>query len=253
MKESINFDMVADIYDCYVNADFDVPFFLKETEGFKGPILELMCGTGRVSIPLLNAGRKMTCVDYSKGMLDLFSKKVNGRNYPVDIVRADITNLNLPEKFGMILIPFHSFTEILSAELQYKALTVITQHLEQDGIFILTLQNPETRLKSADGVPRVLGKFPMNLNRQMIISYTNLYNPSDKIASGFQYYEIFDSTNMMIEKRFLEINFRPVWDSELRDMIQELDLEITDTYGDYSYHLFDEDTSDFIIYKMRKK
>ena len=38
-----------------------------------------MCGTGRVSIPLLKAGRKMTCVDYSKGMLEHYSfkKKIN--------------------------------------------------------------------------------------------------------------------------------------------------------------------------------
>jgi ubiquinone/menaquinone biosynthesis C-methylase UbiE len=70
MKETIQFDKVADIYDCYVKADFDIPFFLKESEGFEGEILELMCGTGRVSIPLLDSGRKMTCIDYSYGSFD---------------------------------------------------------------------------------------------------------------------------------------------------------------------------------------
>jgi hypothetical protein len=48
MKETIKFDKVADIYDFYVNVDFDIPFFLKEAELYKGEILELMCGTGRV-------------------------------------------------------------------------------------------------------------------------------------------------------------------------------------------------------------
>jgi ubiquinone/menaquinone biosynthesis C-methylase UbiE len=59
MKNTINFDKVADIYDYYVNVDFDIPFFLKETEQQKGEILELMCGTGRISIQLLKAGRKI--------------------------------------------------------------------------------------------------------------------------------------------------------------------------------------------------
>ena len=47
MKNSINFDLVADIYDYYVNVDFDIPFYLNETKDFNEEILELMCGTGR--------------------------------------------------------------------------------------------------------------------------------------------------------------------------------------------------------------
>lgn len=46
MKEPVKFDKVADIYDFYVNIDFDIPFFLKETEGIKDEILELISGTG---------------------------------------------------------------------------------------------------------------------------------------------------------------------------------------------------------------
>ena len=72
MNKTINFDIVADIYDSYVNVDTDIPFFLKETENYQGEILELMCGTGRVSLPLLQAQRKLTCVDYSQEMLEIF-------------------------------------------------------------------------------------------------------------------------------------------------------------------------------------
>lgn len=43
MKQPIQFDKVADLYDRYVRADFDIPFFLKETEGYSGDIMELMC------------------------------------------------------------------------------------------------------------------------------------------------------------------------------------------------------------------
>lgn len=253
MRESIKFDRVADIYDFYVNVDFDIPFFLKETETFKGNILELMCGTGRVSIPLLEAGREMTCVDYSKGMLDAFSRKVRNKNYKVDLVQMDVTNLNLKRKFGLILLPFHSITEILSRDLQYQALKSISSHLEKDGVFILTLQNPVKRLIQADGQTRILGKFPLDINRQMVISYTNQYNPLDKTISGFQFYEIFDSANILIEKRLLEIAFMPISDSELKNMIKDLGLEIIVTYGDYSYQQFDEETSNFMVYKIIKK
>lgn len=253
MKETIKFDKVADIYDFYVNVDFDIPFFIKETDGFEGEILELMCGTGRVSIPLLDSGRHMTCVDYSKGMLDSFARKMKNKNYSVNLVQMDVTNLNLEKKFALIILPFHSITEIISTDLQIQALRSISSHLDKDGILILTLQNPKTRLRLADGITRVMGKFTIDKDRQMLISYMNQYNESDKIVSGFQFYEIYDSMNILIEKRFLEINFKPISDSELRSMIKTAGLEIVDMYGDYSYGRFDEETSNFMIYKMAKK
>jgi ubiquinone/menaquinone biosynthesis C-methylase UbiE len=253
MKETIKFDKVADIYDFYVNVDLDIPFFLKETEDFNGEILELMCGTGRVSIPLLESGRSLVCVDYSKGMLDRFEQKIRDKQYPVNLIQIDVTNLNLNRTFGFILLPFHSITEIISTDLQRKALQSVAQHLDKNGVFILTLQNPKIRLKLADGVTRVMGKFTINNNEQMIISYMNQYNESERIVSGFQFYEMYDSTNTMIEKRFLEINFKPISDTELRDMIQNTGLEIVELYGDYSYGHFNEETSNFMIYKMVKK
>jgi SAM-dependent methyltransferase len=173
MKEPIHFDEVADIYDFYVKVDFDIPFFLKETEKHDGEILELMCGTGRVSIPLLQAGIKLTCVDYSIGMLDKFKEKIRNNDYPIELVEMDITQLSLNKKFGLILLPFHSITEILSTEKQVDALKSISKHLTWDGVFILTLQNPKVRLKLADGTMRVMGKFPLDEGKQLVISYMN--------------------------------------------------------------------------------
>jgi SAM-dependent methyltransferase len=188
MKEAIKFDKVADIYDFYVNVDFDIPFFLKETENFEGEILELMCGTGRVSIPLLDSGRKMTCIDYSIGMLNSFGRKIKDKNYAVNLVQMDVTELDLDKKFDMIILPFHSITEILSTGFQIKALQSVASHLTGNGIFILTLQNPKTRLKMADGISRVMGKFSLEDGKELIISYVNQYNEHDMIVSGFQFY-----------------------------------------------------------------
>ena len=253
MKETIKFDKVADIYDFYVNVDFDIPFFLKETADYKGEILELMCGTGRVSIPLLDSGRRMICIDYSKGMLDSFAKKIERNNYSVSLQQMDVTDLNLDKKFGLIILPFHSISEILSTDLQTKALQSISLHLEDDGVFILTLQNPKTRLKVADGIPRIMGNYPFKDDKHLIISYVNQYIETEKIVSGFQLFEIYDSNNTMIEKRFLEINFKPITDLELRKMIKSTELEIIEMYGDYSYSNFDEKTSNFMIYKLKRK
>ena len=72
--KNIDFGFVADLYDSYVNVSFDIPFYQSLCKGYHGNILELMCGTGRVSLPLIKDGVQLTCVDYSKEMLDVFSK-----------------------------------------------------------------------------------------------------------------------------------------------------------------------------------
>ncbi len=251
--KTINFDKVADIYDFYVNVDSDVPFFIKETENYRGEILELMCGTGRVSIPLLKAGRKLTCVDYSIGMLNSFKKKIDNEDYPVDIVKMDVTNLKLSKKFGLIILPFHSLSEILTTEKQQEALKCISNHLETGGTFILTLQNPENRLKQADGKMRVIGKFSVDKDKEMVLSYTNQYNEKEDIVSGYQFYEIYNSDNIMTEKRYLEINFKPIQLNTLEEMISKTEMEITKIYGDYSFGEFNIKESDFMICKLTKK
>ena len=251
--QPINFDLVADIYDIYVNVTTDIPFFIKETEGVNDTILELMCGTGRVSVPLLKEGRKLVCVDYSNGMLDSLKAKLYGNNFTADVIKADITKMNLERKFKMILLPFNSLSEILEPEKQKQALVNISSHLETGGTFICTLQNPKVRLQTTDGVQRTLGEFPISTNNRLIVSYVNNWDAESGLVTGYQYYEILDNKDNFLGKRILEINFRPVSDADFREMIKETGLEVAEAYGDYTYVPFDEENSSFIIYKLIKK
>jgi hypothetical protein len=57
---------VAELYDTYVNIAFDVPFLLNKTKEVLGEVLELRSGTGRVSIPLVEAGVPLTCVETTR-------------------------------------------------------------------------------------------------------------------------------------------------------------------------------------------
>jgi len=106
MEKPIKFDDVADIYDYYVNTDLDISFYLEEFRMPTGAILELMCGTGRVSLPLLKNGVSLTCVDYSAKMLERFQEKLVRNNLQARLVEADICFLELGERFGTIFIPY---------------------------------------------------------------------------------------------------------------------------------------------------
>ena len=71
----MDYSQVAHWYDIYVNTELDVPFFVNEAQK-SDRVLKLTPGTGRLSIPLLEAGVSLTCVDNSPEMLAILRQKL---------------------------------------------------------------------------------------------------------------------------------------------------------------------------------
>lgn len=285
MEKNIDFGCVADIYDSYTNVNFDVGFFKTLCGGHK-KILELMCGTGRVSIPLIEEGYTLTCVDYSEEMLDIFRKKIGGSQpvstdgsqagpqpEPADGSQAgpepesrnrqesgrpnvklfcqDVCELNLEERFDLIIIPSNSISEIIDKEKRRQALRRIYKHLTPDGIFFCTLYNPEYRIQLADGHIRYLGQYDLDGGRSLVITYYNVYSPDQNIISGAQFYEIYED-NRLAEKRRLDIKFSVITKEEICKMAAEEGFSLKAAYGDYVPYHYDE-ASMFMNLLFKKK
>lgn len=250
MNKNIDFGFVADIYDDYVNVNFDIPFYMSLCKKYSGNILELMCGTGRVSVPLLEAGVNLTCVDYSQEMLDVFAKKIIDKN--TTLICQDICDLNIYKKFELILIPFHSITEIIDKEKRKQAIKRIAEHLVANGDLLITLYNPAYRLKSADGNIKCMGKFDISGSRTLIVTYYNLYNQSANLIYGTQFYEIYDNKNKLIDKRYLNISFSLISKDEIIEMSAELGFNLKELYGDYNFGEFNENSM-FMNFLLAKR
>jgi SAM-dependent methyltransferase len=252
MPRPIQFDEVADLYDMYVKSDLDIDFFVKEARRIGGKTLELTCGTGRVSLPLLHAGVDLTCVDYSRGMLTKLQEKLQPARLSCTLVESDITELSLSEQFDLIFIPFHTFQEIVDRSKHQSTLERIAAHLTESGCFICTLQNPTVRLKSIDGTPRSLGKFSLDSGGSLEVTSQLTFDAARKLARGFQLYNIYDEHHGFVETRRLEINFCLFTKNEFEQLVSSAGLRVDALYGDYSYSRFDQETSPFMIWKLRK-
>jgi ubiquinone/menaquinone biosynthesis C-methylase UbiE len=249
--QSIQFDKVADLYDYYVKVDFDVNFFLQEAKRAGGKVLELTCGTGRVSIPLVQAGVELTCVDYSDGMLAVLREKLDKYRLSCRVFNMDITELSLQDRFDLIFIPFHSFSEILDESKHKQTLERICAHLTERGRFICTLQNTKARIRSMDGALKLLGKFPTDSGGSLVVPSLLSYDASAQIVHGFQVYEIYNDQNALIDKRTLEMNFYLFAKTEFEELIHSTGFQVEELYGDYAYSEFDEDASPFMIWKLK--
>ena len=68
-----------------------------------GKILELCCGTGRLTIPIAKDGYNIKGVDYTLSMLERAKEKAFQAGLKIDFIEADIRGLNLEEKFDLFL------------------------------------------------------------------------------------------------------------------------------------------------------
>ncbi len=249
-----NYDTIADLYDIYVPAAFDIPFFVRETKNFSGKVLELMSGTGRVSIPLLEVGVNLTCVDMSVELNAILENKLKQRGLKANIYQMDVCELDIPEKFGMVIIPFHSFAHLVSPADQQKALTRIHQHLLPGGIFICTLGNPVVRGQTVDDGLRLLRKYPLADGKGALLLWIReSKDPEDcQVVEAMQFFEEYDAQGVLKSKRLMELHFRLSRKEDFEELAEAAGFEIRAFYGDYSFSEFNEATSPYMIWKLRK-
>jgi SAM-dependent methyltransferase len=252
LNQSISYSTVAHLYDLYVNTDFDLAFFLKEAQKARGKVLELACGTGRLSIPLLQAGIDLTCVDYSEDMLDVFRKKLENSGLSCRVFNQDMSALSLPDRFGLVFIPFHSFSEILDESKRVKALSSIREHVAEGGRFICTLQNPIVRTQSMDGKVKELGRFPAGEGRTLVVSASFVYDAQSQNVRGIQFYETYGPQGMLVEKSQLDVSFHLFHKSQFEKLAHSAGFSVVGLYGDYQRSSFDEAESPFMIWVMEK-
>ena len=246
------YDAVADLYDIYVPATFDIPFFLEEAQKVSGEILELMAGTGRVSLPLLEAGARLACVDNSADMLAVLAKKLAAKMLSADLYCQDVCRLDLPRQFASVIIPFHSFAHIVSVEDQKEAFRRIHRHLLPGGSFICTLGNPAVRRVPVDGRLRLFRKYSLSDGQGALLLWlSESFSPTDDhVVETLEFFEEYAVDGTMRSKRLMELHFRLTSRTEFENLARSAGFAISAFYGDYTRAEFQADTSPYMIWIM---
>jgi SAM-dependent methyltransferase len=249
----IDYDRVADVYDLYVTSDLDVGFYVEEATKARGKVLELMCGTGRVSVPLLEAGVDLTCVDVSAGMLARLEERLHARNLNARVVRADIRHLDLgEEEFELALVPFHSFSELVSPRDRELALRAVFGCLKEGGRLLCPLHNPAIRARSTDGALRLNGSFPTADGGLLVVSGFETLDESSGVVDRLQFYEFFDASNELRSKRALPMRFALIDRISFTELVNAAGFVPVALYGDYGRSEYLEESSPFMVWILEK-
>jgi SAM-dependent methyltransferase len=127
-------------YDIEASDDSGVAFYTALARETGGPVLELACGTGRVSIPIARLGFAVTGLDIVPGMLDLARGK--SADLPVRWVEGDARAFDLGERFRLIFVTGNAFQAFLTRADQEALLARVRAHLHDEGLFAFETRNP---------------------------------------------------------------------------------------------------------------
>jgi SAM-dependent methyltransferase len=213
-----------------------------------------MAGTGRVSLPLVRAGVHLTCVDNAPQMLARLREKLAAQHLPAQVYEMDVRHLTLDKQFDLIILPFHSFGELVSSTDQQLALACIYEHLALGGRFICTLHNPPQRLRSIDGQLRLVGTYPDAEQHTTLLFWSlSTYDAATHLVQASQFYEQYNSRGILQEKSLLQLTFVLPQRAEFEMQATAVGFKVLALYGDYSYAPFQEETSPYMIWVLGKE
>lgn len=157
-------ELLARYYDLDLEDDpGDLDLYLALAARTGGPILELAVGSGRLAVPLADAGHDVTGVDIDPAMLDRARRawagaRPGGRRGvrrtrgSLALIEGDLRTLELPERFGLAFIALNSLFQVGPADDQRAAIAALARHLRPGGVAVVDVELPDAaELASWDG------------------------------------------------------------------------------------------------------
>ena len=109
--------------------------------------LDLMCGAGRVLIPLLGRGTKVHGVDASASMIARCEEKLAAQSLSTTLFRQDVASLNVPFRYGAAFAAGSAFDAIVDPSAAAAALERIRAHLVAPGTLVIACDVPSKSLQ----------------------------------------------------------------------------------------------------------
>ena len=104
------------------------------------PVLEFAVGTGRVALPLADAGIEVHGIELSRAMVAEMERKPGAERVPVTI--GDMSTTRVEGEFGLVFLVFNTITNLLTQDEQVECFRNAAAHLVSGGSFVIETQLP---------------------------------------------------------------------------------------------------------------
>jgi len=122
--------------------DTEVMWYAQRLPRDAGLILEAMCGSGRLLVPLIKHGLKCHGVDNSSAMLASCEARIKAAGIKAPLFRQDLAQMNLPFRYAAVVVAAGSFQLITDPATATSALQRLRAHLIAPGLLLMDLYVP---------------------------------------------------------------------------------------------------------------
>jgi len=229
----------ANVYDGMNTNLADLQFYKRWLPKNKNArILELCCGTGRLTLPIAKDGYDISGVDYTSSMLQQAKVKASEGGLAIEFIEADIRTLDLPEKYDLIFIPFNSIHHLYKNEDLFKAFSAVKNHLKEGGLFLLDCFNPNIQfIVEGEKEQKEIAEYTTNDGRAILIQQKMRYENTTQINRiEWHYYinGVFDSIQ--------NLDMRLFFPQELDSYLEWNGFNIIHKFGSFEEEAFNDDS-----------
>jgi ubiquinone/menaquinone biosynthesis C-methylase UbiE len=234
----------AEYYDYYsTGMEGDVAFYVEEAKKAGSPVLEIGCGTGRITFPIAQSGISIVGLDRSPSMLAVARRKLVSQEpetqVRVELVWGDMRDFSIDQQFNLIMIPFRAFMHLLTVEDQRQALTCIRAHLNDGGRLIFNLFDPRldiivghfgshgTALKMDDEF------IHPETGHRIIVWDTRQYDQEKQLLAQYFIFEELDEDGILVKKHYVPLNLRYVFRYEMQHLLELCGYQVEALYGNF--------------------
>jgi SAM-dependent methyltransferase len=209
----------------------DIPFYLEEAQRAHGPVLELACGTGRLTIPLAQAGVEITGLDRATSMLAHARAKATEARVNIEWVEADCRKFDLGRQFALIFMPFNSMQHLHDQASLAALFSRVRKHLADGGRFIFDVFNPSIAILNRDSGQRyVERRYEHPDGRGTItLEQTALYDDAAQVNRLTWYLSLQDEKDFRVE----HLALRCFFPQEVDLLVRANGFAIEEKFGDF--------------------
>lgn len=214
-----------------------IDFLIGRAQG--GPVLELAVGSGRVALPLIEAGVEVHGVEISDEMIEKLRDKPGGETLP--IVASDMTSFTVDERYPLVLLGFNTLFGPLDSAAQQGIFASVAKALTADGCFVVEGFVPDLDRFDRGQSVRVR---EVTADR-FIVEYTT-HDAASQISRTMVEIRWRDGRSAV-----LPVWVRYLWPEQIDAMASAAGLELSERYEWYDESPFTEDSSRHVsVYRL---
>jgi SAM-dependent methyltransferase len=174
-----------DLYDLMAPSNPTMEhFYVAMARGGRSRVLDLACGSGRLSVPLAEAGLQVTGGDLSAKMLERARRSAEARAVKLELVQLDMRHFDQNGRtFDTIIVAMNSVLHLHSLDDFSEFFRSVARHLSRNGKLVFDVFLPNVAMLSRGPDQRQLvGAIVHDTQGKITVEETLKYDPLTQIS-----------------------------------------------------------------------